>query len=415
MFKLSRYNYDLKLEDCIFVYNTLHRSFISLPQDVWENIRANDFEHLTKTEVSTLLDAGIIVHENIDESYLLRDIMYSSCLDSQKLTVLLSMTSLCNLSCPYCYQDCRKDQNIKTFISRKEIDVIAQFIEESHAKKVSIIYFGGEPTINQSTLVYAIEKLNAIVGKNVYNMLITNGYEISERLIATIKKIPNFNVQITFDGDRTLHDSLRVTSSGAPTFNIIWNNLSKLVDSIPGHVYVRVNVSKSDFLPYMKLVDELFALYKYRISISFDAIFDGQKKKNENNLEDSSRILELYDYISQLGYRSLPPIEFAPCSANTRNALTVDENLKVYSCPALIYKKSCGYISEDAKLRICDNEWYEKIYNKKPCSDTCLYGGLCYGGCEMKKYTCSKKELDKLLRYVILKKAKAYVKSGDFL
>ena len=172
---------------------------------------------LSDYETSLLLRQGILLRSELNEIYIFKDIIQNAILRSDCMGIFLSMTSDCNLSCPYCYQDYRKETQYKRYISEDKINTLCDFIKNSDVRELSIVYFGGEPTINEDVLLYAMRKINSLEGVKVGNTLITNGYAVSKNLIDAIKQYGSFLLQITFDGNKMLHDSIRVTSDRGPT------------------------------------------------------------------------------------------------------------------------------------------------------------------------------------------------------
>lgn len=404
--KPSKYNYEVVHDEKVYIYNTLHRSFIALPKSLWAGFCEGNSDAFSLSELCKLQDHGILLPDSVDERYIFRDIMQSNCIRRDEISLFLSMTSMCNLACSYCYQDFRVEDTRKRFIDSAEIDVLCRFLQDSTAKKINVVYFGGEPTLDTEQLIAAIQKINNLAGKTINNAIITNGCSISSVLLEEIKAHKPFMVQVTLDGDRDLHDTVRVTHDKTGTYDRIIRSIDALADAIPGSICVRINVSSKNFAPYKRLLDALSERYNNRIGVSLAAVFNGQKKTNEPELKDTVDILELYEYAEAKGYDAMPPLEYAPCIATMRGAFAVDENLNVYTCPARLYEKSVGVISKDAKFIISDNEWYEALYDRKKCVETCMYGGLCYGGCIMSDMECKKDIFDQLLPYVVNSKIK---------
>ncbi len=235
---------------------------------------------------------------------------------------------------------------------------------------------------------------------------------MSDSLLAEIKKYATFHVQITLDGNRHLHDSIRITPAKTGTYDTIIENIDSLVQIIPGKVCIRINVSSPSLDSYKEVVDVLSVRYQDKIHLSFATVFKGQKKRNETELNDIIDILELIEYAKRKGYDALPALEYAPCVATMRGSFAIDEQLNVYTCPARLYEKTVGTITKDAEFLIHDNEWYKALYERKTCVETCMYGGLCYGGCIMPNMECRKALLDRLLPYVVNKKIEKHQEFG---
>lgn len=406
--KASSMNIVTERVDRIFVFNTLSRSFLALEPEVWRYIEASKFGELSDDEISTLLGCGILLPSEVDESKIVQSTMQFFAHQQDALSIFLSVTSGCNLRCPYCYQDCRKQVERNEYISKESFDVFLKMVGRNPAPKLNLVYFGGEPTLDESRLLWMINRVRKDVDKSVHSTLITNGCLISKRLIETIKDDKSFDVQLTLDGDRDLHNQIRIGSNKEPTYDLIFETIERLLAAISGVVLVRINVSSTNFDAYKRAIDDLYGRFGNRIGVQLAAVFDGQCQRNNPEIDGNVDIIELFEYARSVGYPVLPDIEISPCIASVSNGMAVDENLNVYPCPARLYQKASGIIKEDGTIVITDNEWYSCIYDHPECTKECLYGSLCYGGCLLKDHKCNKKHFERLVPYVISKKIETY-------
>ena len=189
MYKKSKYNYIVEKENKIFIYNFLHRTFIKIDKDTWEKSLFD--EDMTET----LLYYGILHDSKLDEYSILRNVMNNELYSKKSLGIFLSMTSQCNFNCPYCYQDSRKDMKKNIFIEKEKVNVLYEYlqkyIKKNSVENLSVVFFGGEPTLNEEKLVYAIDKINSLDNVNKTFSIITNGYLIGDRLMEKLKNIEN--------------------------------------------------------------------------------------------------------------------------------------------------------------------------------------------------------------------------------
>ena len=86
-YKASKYNYITEQTDKVYIYNTLHRSFISLQKNLWEEFCNGNSDSFTVSEYIALQRNGIVLPESIEELYLFRDIMQSSCLQDDEISL----------------------------------------------------------------------------------------------------------------------------------------------------------------------------------------------------------------------------------------------------------------------------------------------------------------------------------------
>lgn len=413
MFKLSQYNYVKAADDAVYIYNYIFRSFLKLDKDIWKVLENNEYKKLEQSSIEILLEYGIICPRDVDERLIMMSFLKSKLYSKKSLGIILSMTSLCNFSCNYCYEDCRKKDVVnKKYIDRKTIDKVYNFIKEyvrqNNTENISIAYFGGEPLMDKMCLEYAIKRFSSIDKCIVQHTLITNGFDMTEDFIEEVLIKHNVVVQITLDGPKDMHNKMRKSEQCNNTFDIIVENLRKLCSIKPQNCILRVNVLESISEKYITLFDYLAEddILKKVGGITISPIFDGQLKSNceTNNVTD--KIIKLYEYAIGKKLNVSINIEYGPCMCNAMSIATIDENMKLYDCPGTLYKKSVGEI-QGTTMVITDNSWYEKRLKPSSCIESCEYGPLCFGPCILNG-TCHKESIKKLLPLFIEQKISKY-------
>jgi uncharacterized protein len=114
-------------------------------------------------------------------------------------------------------------------VAKHAVDMFVRSVEKSVAdgyKDQQIVIYGGEPTLNKDTLVFALnyivrvkkeKKLPDSVGVTIN----TNGIKLDEDIIESAKKA-GATIAISIDGPPQVHDKLRVYPDGKPTLkNVI--------------------------------------------------------------------------------------------------------------------------------------------------------------------------------------------------
>ncbi len=142
-------------------------------------------------------------------------------------------SSLCNMGCKYCfYRDVAENRNTRSFgiMNGKTLDAMIRNAFLYADNFVSFTFQGGEPTLAGENFYRnfhkAVEKYNT---KNlpVSFSLQTNGYDISDGLIEIFSKY-RYLLGVSLDGMPSVHDSLRTTVSGEPTYEKIYENVKRL-------------------------------------------------------------------------------------------------------------------------------------------------------------------------------------------
>ena len=145
--------------------------------------------------------------------------------------VYLSLTSVCNLACSYCFG--RKGTGDRTVPKRMSRETARQslryiFSQVPSDRPLSIVFWGGEPLLNPEVLEVAlneIEQERITVKRDISLATTTNGTlltpEMSE-LLARHKVVVN----LSLDGNEEVHDRSRRFPDGRGSFSTIEKNLS---------------------------------------------------------------------------------------------------------------------------------------------------------------------------------------------
>ena len=400
---LSKYNIFVEDDGDIFVYNTLTRAFLKLNPNIKKLFEAGEFSAISEETLVCLLDKGIIVGDK-DSEWEKYVSSVNKVTNDANMAVFLSMTSGCNLNCPYCYEDCRKSIKDKQYISKENIDAFIDYISKVNPRNLKIAYFGGEPTINPERLVYTIRRVGEFENCiPVSHSLITNGYKIPFEIIEELRRHDSFNVQITLDGDESKHNETRITFDRKGSFDEIFSNICILAKLMPNKLTIRINVI-GELDSYYKLTDRIIdAGLADKVALAYVSVFDGQLSCNQG-ADDS--VLNLYKYAKKKGCKIAYQIEMAPCIAVCRFGMAVDESLNVYACPGELYQTPIGHIEKNGDYIFGKKE--VSFSSKAACHmQNCIYGPLCMGGCVMDR-KCRKKEFDEKMPFYLSLKIEKY-------
>ncbi len=148
-------------------------------------------------------------------------------------TLVLNVTSGCNLRCRYCYREHRetpadgKRMNFATAAS--SVDLLLE--EGAPRSRLAIVFFGGEPLINfpliRRVVDYA-EQRSAALGKRIDFSLTTNALLLTPASIDYLDA-HRFGLTVSIDGPRPLHDRNRRSLSGAGTYGAVAKNARMLL------------------------------------------------------------------------------------------------------------------------------------------------------------------------------------------
>ena len=178
------------------------------------------------------------------------------------LTVFI--TNYCNLDCAYCYnKENNVDRSEQMDISVFEKALSYIFENLNYYRIFTIQYFGGEPLLNvkfiRESIALAKEFEKKYDVKFAYSIT-TNGTVFTEE-IKQLLVDNKFNVLVSVDGDREVHNKSRKFVNGEGSFDTILKNLQELSKYIK--VQARPTITNID--------TDLVALYKNLVEYGFSA------------------------------------------------------------------------------------------------------------------------------------------------
>jgi uncharacterized protein len=184
-------------------------------------------------------------------------------------TLVVNVTSKCNLSCTYCYEygedkiteASTKPRFMDEATARKSVDFM--FAESGDQKAVNLTFFGGETLLNfkvlKSALAYARER-GAELDKRVDASLTTNGTLLRTEIIDWLVE-QDVGVTVSMDGNKEQQDKFRVFNNGMGSYDTVAPNVKELLArNTRRPVGARVTLTKQNLdvvSIYRHLADEM--------------------------------------------------------------------------------------------------------------------------------------------------------------
>ena len=138
--------------------------------------------------------------------------------------------SVCNMRCRYCYYIDNQSSD-RSLMSEELLETtIRNYFESASYPLVSFIWHGGEPTLRGIDFyrkAVGLQKKYLPQGFECWNNLQTNGLSLNEEWCAFLKA-NHFDVGISVDGTKLIHDTYRSDASGNPTYERIRRNIQLL-------------------------------------------------------------------------------------------------------------------------------------------------------------------------------------------
>lgn len=210
---------------------------------------------------------------------------------------------------------------------------------ENKVDLLDITFTGGEPLLKFNSVKLLTERINILCSKlNILTTfaIITNGTLITtEQLIFynTLK----FDIQISLDGNKELHNRIRFFANSRGTFDTIIQKLEEAKTYNNIHISIRINVSQKNFEEYRELFEFLMTNYpKYRIYIDFVDV----KKDSAYFLTEKDKLLFFSNFFLLLAKHNRRDMFNYRTGSNcmVRNSLsfTIDSDLNFFKCYSFV-------------------------------------------------------------------------------
>lgn len=375
---------------------------------------SRDLSFLSSDEIEHLLKRGHLTHMSPEQEFENFKNLASYILDKRiefgkkrkKATISFILTYDCNLACSYCYQrSLQRKSNVpvmsEDFLNEFFQTYLPKIFPDVPKKNFIFLLFGGEPLLpaNRSAITRILDyaKKHAIKVSTATN---TMSFADMADLIGP-KRGQIQNVQVTFDGDRLLHDQRRTPRSGQSTFDDMIDAVQQLI-RLKAHIFIRIHTHPGkldsiekfvEYLEKMKIlghrdVDTYFAPINTFHSDSMSAmdleIFRRtfQKVAALTRRPPSLNLDFLADILDMQSKNFLPKVRF--CSLGNGNNFIVDPLGDIYDCyeEAGHLERRVGTLSDGMLHHFPLKETYatRHILNIPECLQ-CPVVLLCGGGC----------------------------------
>ena len=139
--------------------------------------------------------------------------------------------SLCNMQCDYCYYLNADNGSAPPHMSDEILETyIRSYMNAVSGKVISFTWHGGEPTLAGLDFfkkAVSLQKKYLPAGKECWNNLQTNGLYLDDAWCRFLKE-NRFDVGVSIDGTRFIHDMYRHDTGGKPTYQRVADTVMRL-------------------------------------------------------------------------------------------------------------------------------------------------------------------------------------------
>lgn len=377
--ELSPFVHHFVYSDEMILFNTLNKSIIRTEVANFDNLSFSG----TEDDAQILLKLGFLVDN--------RDKEWSRFLESAKifvsnesLKIHFLPTTRCNCRCYYCFENSLSRQAMSKNVLDSSLVMVERYILSNNINSIEVELFGGEPLTEMGIVCKFLDSICKLCDKLgiIFNLsMTTNGYLLNEENCRLLIGYGLSHVQITLDGDRKFHDSIRFLVSGAPTFDTIISNIHKLKNLDTSVIItLRLNYSKNNLSHVKEAIHFLKDEFEPgSINLTFAPITGSKDSVQDDYDVWAHSHMELYRYAREIGF-VLPHFYTycGMCVPKLLNSFVISPDGKLYKCTELM---------EDAYDSMTVDRGYIKhvLFNIDKLSECyhkqCPFVPLCYGGC----------------------------------
>ncbi len=397
-------------ETAFFVLNAVSREELLsgiLPQHLQKQETPHSAGAIRQSfdELHGLAEAGLLYSED----------NYSAFTDKLGLApvkaMCLHVAHDCNLRCKYCFASTgnfggsRSLMNLET--ARAAIDLLVRLSD--NRRNLEVDFFGGEPLMNFEVVRQTVDYARSIedrAGKHFRFTITTNGLGLDADNTAYINREMD-NAVLSLDGRKPVNDAMRVTPSGAGSYDIIVPKYQKLVAQRGAKEYYVRGTYTSGNLDFDKDVLALAKLGFEQISVepvvgpdtdsyaikpehlpkikqSYEALVDAMRTRNR----DKPSSFNFFHFMLDLDNGPCAVKRLKGCgSGNEYVAVTPDG--EIYPCHQFVGNPDflMGYVHSGITNRHIKEDFSKAhLLNKTDCAQ-CWAKYHCSGGCNANNYT----------------------------
>ena len=385
------------------VWDALHKEYIQVSKDEFEFLVKNQDGHEIETAPEALIKRGIVTTKE-EENKVLADLKAKT-RDGQFQSLYLICSTSCNLDCDYCFyrssasESLSHHQNMSLEVAKKALldfrRIVLNNVKDNDYWQ-QVTFYGGEPLLNKGMLHQAIPYARDIFDRDTNLVINTNAVLIDKDDIELFRN-SSVEVQVSLDGDKEKHDLHRKTQTGEPTYDIVINNMKRLLDS---GVKVLPMITATDdnidgFADRIYSIVRELGISDYAVNVLISNSFPTSPLyvdklasemltayQNFGNIATDSAFVELYNRL--IGVDKT----VAKNACGSSRKITVFPDGRVFSCQALekVQQNFMGLLNDDYLSSPNWECWRERSrFDNEECVK-CPSVISCGGGCATGSY-----------------------------
>ena len=336
---LSLYTHLFSANGRYYLFNSLTLLFAEISEELYCRLGDGSYADYSEEILNELREQQIIM-----EKERLYDYYYGRLTQSLRkhfnpnvLSLILVPTTGCNLACPYCFEP---KKNPLTMTDETIGDLLESIKNNVNLKEIRLSWYGGEPLMAFPQIKKIWDGLNQDgMPKIISHSIVTNGVLLDEEKIRFFKEAKLDSMQITLDGAKDRHESLRCfKNGGAGTYNCILANIDKVVEIYPElPLNIRVNIDHENWKDYVtvkKMLAERYPNSKVGAYEGYLRIDNADKTQLCHPSISKKEHLDMIRKFRASGIKEslFPSMTERGCMMQSDNAIIVGPEGEIYKC-----------------------------------------------------------------------------------
>lgn len=384
----SKYNYIVPTGEHTLFFNGVTEAFFNVPSEravAYETIINNpdDNRESFGAFIDRMLAQGFVVEDSIDELDRIKQ-KFEALTRPWEYFLMVLPTYQCNLRCWYCTQNHAELWMNDEVLGRLK-KLITNKLADDEITHFRLSWFGGEPLLAYDKVLelttFARDYCKEL-GKTFSCDITSNATLLTPERIEALREAGVNGYQITIDGDRETHDSIKVLANRSAYDKTLAN-----VDVLAKHTHctLRFNYTHENLKPESIISDLKERLSEESLKNLNFFIYKVWQENKEN--VDQREVDKLFKLGCDIGMHS-GYSRFGLCYADQKHFDCVWPDGHVGKCDNQPPETTPGHIDDEGNVEWGDYEDRLRLNpfdnSQSECTD-CSYLPICWGPCVAKR------------------------------
>lgn len=384
--------------DRILLFNAESRLTMDVSTDLADAIRDREWHELPQDIIDLLVKNKVLVPKGNRYNYYDRSRIAFTArnYNPTNLSLVIAPTTGCNFDCPYCFEPKKHPKTVTPEV----IEELEKFVRaHTHAKTLSITWYGGEPLLAFTQIKNLYEMLTKEDMPRIQDQtIVTNGYLFNEEVCEFFRDKNLKSIQITLDGTEEKHNTTRcLKADKSPTFRRIWDNIHTIRRMLPDtDIAIRVNIERGNWQDIIHIHHMIIEYFPNDPHISaYPGLIRKETSDGMSLNSDCIMTQETHDLYLKLKEGGLDISLFPKrafhrgCMIHAANSYIIGPEGELYKCwnDVSDRERAVGSIFNDQsgnERLLLDYMTISVPYDDK-CRE-CSVFPLCDGGCSLYRY-----------------------------